>query len=242
MQNTVPGAVGKEPALFKTVKQVLTGKGHNGRELPILISVRIQIAAAAQILHGVEDLVLRISPVILTFGIVPELPLHVHQHLLLLHELHIRRAKGHQFPKVIAPSPAAHHLPEERRDFVKKCGVEVIAFPKGRNGLFIEKAPQGLSGDNVPAAADQVQNAAVIGIFLRRSHIQFLHKPLIPLFFSRNKNNATFSLELTLPAIPTQAFHLFWVTDITPAPVEPGPVQQRFALARPHGGIHNMKG
>ena len=226
VQHTVMGHVRKEPALPETLEHLPFCKSHNGSELPVLFPVRIQSAAAAETSHRVEHLVLRNLLFIFAGRIILNHAIAADDHLLLLHQLHIRRAEPDHATVLVRLQPAAHHIPEKPGHLVEVGSVIVLALLKGLDGVIIEKTPQGMGGDDVVTVQDHVPDALAVRPVLRRLHPQILPETLIPLAEGWDKDDVT----------------VVFLTPEMTGFTEPEVIDQRLALPHAHGRIHNAEG
>ena len=181
---------------LKAGKQFPFRKSHNRSKLPVLVAGGIQCAAPAQVFYGVENFILLVFPVVITIRIEVHYTVFVYNHMFLLHQQHIRRAKTGDAVKAVRPLRPADYAPEQGGDFIEKRMVHAIAFAKSVDRLIIEEAEQGLGCDNIFAAADQLQNIFVIRRLIRGFCMQLLQEPFIPFPDGRYKNDEPVFLQI----------------------------------------------
>ena len=225
VEHAVMGHVGKEPALPEAFEQFPLGKSHDRSELAVLFPIGIQSTAAAQAPYRVEYLVLRNFLCVFAGGVVLDHAVAAGHHLLLLHQLHIRRAETDHAAVLIRLQPGAHHIPEQPGHLVEVRRITVLALLKGLDGVIIEKTPQGMGGDNVITVQDHVPDALAVRPVLRRLHPQQPPVPGIPLTEGWNKDDV--AVVLLTPEMASFT--------------EPEVIDQRLALPHPHGRIHDAE-
>jgi hypothetical protein len=233
VEHAAVGQIREKPAGFETGEQIPFRKSHNGCKLSVLIAGGIQCAASAQMFYGVEHFVLPVFPVVITIRIEFHYTVFAHDHMFLLHQQHIRRAKTGYAVKAVRPLRPAYYTPEQGGDFIKKRMVHAIAFAKSVDGLIIEEAEQGLCCDNILATADKLQDAYVVRWLLRAFGIQLLQKPFIPFPYGRHENDEPVFLQIVKKTGTPQCLYIRIVFEIE-CP-KPEIFQQRGAFPDSHG-------
>ena len=180
VKHTAASQVREEPAKFKAGKQFPLCKSHNGSKPAISVAGRVQSTAAAQVFHRIKNLILLAFAVIIAIRIEFHLAVFVHNHMFLLHQQHIGRAKAGDAVESIRSLRAANYSPEQGRNLIKKRMVDTIAFTESLDGLIIEESEQRLCCDNIFAAADQIQDVFVVRRLSRAFCVQLLQKTFVP--------------------------------------------------------------